>query len=90
MMSIIFIFNKRTRVYLVWKVHIEYKCLLVAKVSPDAPDLEQELLIFVSSHDGFGKRIWGNGKCALSMTEEFPSPIILFFKRFSFNLLQFI
>lgn len=89
MMSIIF-FNKHTRVYLVWEVHIEYKCLLVAKMSPDAPDLEQELLIFVSSHDGFEKRIWGNGKCALSMTEEFPSPIILFFKRFSFNLLQFI
>lgn len=56
-------------VCVVWEVHIECKCLLIAKMSPDVPDLEQELLIFVSSQNGFGEMIWGIGKCALSMTE---------------------
>ena len=74
MMSIIFIFNKRMCVYLVWEVHIEYKCLLVAKVSPDAPDLEQELLIFVSSHDGFGKTNLGHRQVCSLNDSVIPQP----------------
>lgn len=77
-------------VCLVWNVHIESKCLLMAKVSPDAPDAEQELLIFVSSQNGFGETNLGHQQVCSLNDWVIPSHNIIFKKVFFFNLLQFI
>lgn len=74
----------------VWcgNVHIEYKCLPMAKVSPDAPDTEQEL-IFVSSQNGFGEMKLGHQQVCSLNDWVIPSHSIIF-KKFFLNLLQFI
>lgn len=80
--DVINFFKKCLCVCLVWNVHIERKCLLMAKVSPDAPDAEQELLTFVSSQNGFGETNLGHQQVCSLNDWVIPSHNIIFKKVF--------